>query len=573
MTCCHISIFSSRVWVLLIDAAATPLARDHRVISPLLALMADQVASLRANGVAAASINSTQTRDEKIEIWQQVTRGELKLLYLSPEQLLNGRLLGALQKQPVSMFVVDEAHCVSQWGHDFRPEYRRLDGLRALFPGVPIGAFTATADAPTRAEITDHLLGGDAVLFVQGFDRPNIRIEVAQKDNAKAQLLAFVREFEGTQGIVYCLSRAGVESTADYLNKNGHRALAYHAGMPSDVRIENQEQFLARPDVIMVATIAFGMGIDKPDVRFVMHMDLPSSMEAYYQEMGRAGRDGAAARALMLYGFDNIRARRDMIARSPASAEKKRLDGQRLNALLAFCEAATCRRTVLLRYFGDDHTEPCGNCDTCLNPPALYDGTAQARSALGVIEATGQIFGRTHIKDILLGADTQKIRDARHNGLPYYGAGKEIPAQDWQAIFRQMLAAGLIDVSLEHGSLTILPAGARLLRGEGSVEFVRQKQRVRGKQGARKSAAAQTLDRAQEGLYEHLKGVRLELAREHKVPAYVIFHDAVLASMASHKPQNRDDMLAISGVGPQKFDRFGQTFLDAIAASATVSGA
>jgi len=532
------------------------------VVSPLLALMADQVASLEANGVAAASINSTLSRDEKIKVWNRLTAGELKLLYLSPEQLMNGRLLPALAKQQVAMFVVDEAHCVSQWGHDFRPEYRQLDCLRSLFPDVPIGAFTATADAPTRDEIMGHLLHGDGRLLVQGFDRPNIRIDVAQKDNAKAQLLAFIREFEGRQGIVYCLSRASVERTAEYLNKNGYQALPYHAGMPADIRLANQEQFLARPDVIMVATIAFGMGIDKPDVRFVIHMDLPSSMEAYYQEMGRAGRDGEPARALMLYGFDNIRARREMIANSPASEEKKRLDVQRLNALLSFCEAPACRRNVLLRYFGDNHGEPCGNCDACINPPELYDGTHEAGLVLNAIESTGQMFGRTHIKDILVGANTQKIRDAGHDALSVYGAGKDIDARDWQSIFRQMLAAGLIDVSLQHGSLLIAPSGWALMRGEGTVDFIKQKAR---RQAARKAASRPVVEGVHEGLYEHLKGVRRDLARERGVPAYVIFHDAVLQAMAADQPDSANAMLAISGVGPQKFERFGQAFLDAIA--------
>lgn len=533
------------------------------VVSPLLALMDDQVASLKANGIAADTINSTKSRDEKVAIWHRLTAGELKLLYLSPEQLLNGRLLAALSKQDVAMFVVDEAHCVSQWGHDFRPEYRQLDQLRTMFPHVPIGAFTATADKPTRAEIMEHLLGNEGDLVVQGFDRPNIRIDVQQKNNGNRQLLDFVAEFEGQQGIVYCLSRAKVESTAKFLNEKGYKALPYHAGLPVEVRQENQELFLSRPGIIMVATIAFGMGIDKPDVRFVMHMDLPSSMEAYYQEMGRAGRDGNPARAMMLYGFDNIRVRRDMIASSNASDAKKRSEMQRLNALLAFCEAASCRRNVLLRYFGDEEKPPCGNCDTCLNPPKVYDGTAHAKLALGAIEATGEIYGRGYIVDLLVGAGNAKIQSSGHNRLAEYGQGKALSAPAWQAVFRQMFAAGLIDVDTAYGSLKIRQQGAELMRGTGAVHFVEYS----AAPSRRKSKSAKQPDMAGEDqpLFEHLKETRRVLARAENVPAYVIFHDAVLMAFAALRPTSAEDMLCISGVGPRKVEKYGDAFLEALA--------
>ncbi|WP_262689736.1 DNA helicase RecQ [Kordiimonas aestuarii] len=533
------------------------------VVSPLLALMDDQVASLKANGVAAETINSTRSRDEKIAIWKRLTGGELKLLYMSPEQLMNGRVLSSLTRQHVAMFIVDEAHCVSQWGHDFRPEYRQLNALRETFPGIPIGAFTATADERTRREIMDNLLGNNAEVVVQGFDRPNIRIDVQQKNNASKQLLDFLQDFHGQQGIVYCLSRARVEATAKLLNQKGYKALPYHAGLPADVRQENQELFLSRSGIIMVATIAFGMGIDKPDVRFVMHMDLPSSMEAYYQEMGRAGRDGAPARAMMLYGFDNIRARREMINGSGASEEKKRSEQQRLNALLAFCEAATCRRNVLLRYFGDAEKPPCGHCDTCLYPPDVYDGTPLAKLALGAIDATGEIYGRTYIVDLLVGAGNQKLKASGHDRLEIFGLGRDVSGPEWQNIFRQMLACGLVDVDTTYGSLKIRQAGRAVLHGTEHVQFVKGNAAISRRR--KKVVREQHLSTGDEALFEHLKAVRLELAREENVPAYVIFHDAVLMEFSALKPGNEPEMLAVSGVGPRKVEKYGATFIKAVA--------
>ncbi|WP_417451030.1 DNA helicase RecQ [Kordiimonas sp.] len=536
------------------------------VVSPLLALMDDQVASLKANGVAAETINSTQSRDEKIAIWKRLTAGELKFLYISPEQLMNARVFSSLKKQHVAMFVVDEAHCVSQWGHDFRPEYRQLNALKQAFPDIPVGAFTATADERTRQEILDNLLGGDAAVVVQGFDRPNIRIDVQQKNNANKQLIDFVKEFNGQQGIVYCLSRVRVEATAKLLNQKGYKALPYHAGLPAEVRQENQELFLSRAGIIMVATIAFGMGIDKPDVRFVMHMDLPSSMEAYYQEMGRAGRDGEPARALMLYGFDNIRARRDMINKSVAGDEKKRSELQKLNALLAFCEAATCRRNVLLRYFGDEEKPPCGYCDTCLFPPASYDGTDQAKLALGAIDATGQMFGRTYIIDLLTGAETKKILASGHNGLACFATGRQHSAATWQNIFRQMLASGLIDVDPEYGSLKIRQYGRDIMNNTAAVQFVEQKvPRARPLSSVRSVAQ---IENADQPLFEYLKSTRLKLARAESVPAYVIFNDAVLMELAARQPRNEEELLAISGVGPRKAEKYGAVFLQALASFA-----
>ncbi len=533
------------------------------VVSPLLALMDDQVNALQANGVDAATINSTKSRDEKLAVWDRVTSGKLKLLYLSPEQLLNNRLLPSLQKQDISMFIVDEAHCVSQWGHDFRPEYQRLNILPDMFKGVVIGAFTATADERTRQEIKNTLLGEQSKMVIQGFDRPNIYIEVQQKNNARNQLLNALDKHEGDQGIVYCLSRKSVEKTAEFLRTKGYNALPYHAGMDASVRQNNQELFLGKSDTIIVATIAFGMGIDKPDVRFVIHMDMPSSMEAYYQEIGRAGRDGAPANALMLYGFDNIKVRNDMIMTSGASDAKKSSDRQKLNALISLCETAKCRRNYLLKYFDDPQTQPCGNCDTCLNPPEEFDGTNLATHALMAIRDTRQIFGRGHIIDILTGKENPKIIASNHMSLPSFGAGEQLKLAEWQVILRQMLALDLIYADAEYGSLKITLEGGRVLEGDLTVSL--KKPIILKPTRAKKSSKhIQALEGGDQALYDHLKMVRFDLASENKVPAYIVFQDKVLMQMVLDKPSTPDEMLNINGVGPQKLERFGPAFLDAI---------
>ena len=461
-----------------------------------------------------------------------------------------------------TLFVIDEAHCVAQWGHDFRPDYRRLNVLKERFPTAPIAAFTATADERTRQEINHHLTGGQAQIFIQGFDRPNINIEVQAKENSKQQLLSFLKKHQGQQGIIYCLSRKSVEKTAAMLVQEGFNALAFHAGMSDGDKFTNQERFFAEPDALVVATIAFGMGIDKPDVRFVFHMDLPNSLEAYYQEIGRAGRDGNPAKAVLLYGLDSLMSRRFMIASAPTSDEKKASDYQKLNALLTFCEAATCRRKYLLSYFSELKQEDCQNCDTCLSPPDVYDGTDQALLVLKTIQQTGEFFGQGHIVDVLRGGNTGKIRERQHDQLDTFGQGKNLSLAEWKTIIRQMLAAALMRATVEHNSLNITPKGRAVLKGQEQVQFIKQKKKKTS--AMRSTTMPSSLTEAEGKLYQHLKAVRLELAQEKGRPAFVVFHDRTLQELASQQPKTKQDFLAINGVGEAKFDQYGETFLKAI---------
>jgi len=417
------------------------------VVSPLIALMQDQVAALQLAGVCAEAINSGKERLENVEIWRRVAAGEVSILYLSPERLMTEPMLAAISSLPISLFAVDEAHCISQWGPAFRPEYAGLSRLRKLFPNTPIVALTATADAVTRRDIVDKLLGGNASIFVQGFDRPNIRLGVAFKQDWKSQMLAFLSRHKGKSGIIYCLSRKKTEETATYLVAEGIPALPYHAGIESWQRERNQDRFMAEDGVVMVATIAFGMGIDKPDVRFVLHIDLPSSMEAYYQEFGRAGRDGVLAEALMLYGLGDIRLRRMFIEDEGGNDDRRRQEHKRLDALLAYCEAPTCRRQTLLAYFGEER-QPCGHCDLCLDAPEAVDGTDLARLALNTIHDTGQRFGAVHVVDILIGAKNEKVRKFGHERLDGHGAGKRLGKAAWHSILRQLLAGGHLHLDL-----------------------------------------------------------------------------------------------------------------------------
>ncbi len=533
------------------------------VVTPLIALMKDQVDALQMNGVAAEAINSSITQDKKRDIWHKLNQGEMKLLYISPEKLLSGGFLDVIGDFNPSLFVVDEAHCVAQWGHDFRPDYRRLNILKENFPTLPIAAFTATADERTRREINHHLADGKAKTFIQGFDRPNINIDVRAKDNGRKQLLDFLHDHTGQQGIIYCLSRKSVDQTSALLVKEGYNALPFHAGMGDAVKYHNQERFLTEPDAIMVATIAFGMGIDKPDVRFVFHMDLPNSLEAYYQEIGRAGRDGEPAKAVLLYGIDSLINRRFMIANSPTSDEKKASDYQKLNALLTFCEAATCRRKYLLSYFSEIKNEDCNNCDVCITPPNVYDGTAHSKLALETIKATNEFYGQSHIVEILVGSKAEKITKKGHDNLSVHGQGGDISKSEWKTIIRQMMAADIIRATIEHNSLKMTPKGQAVLEGSEKVQFVKATRKT----GAKATAAKQPLNMGDQdiSLYNLLKKIRLEIAQEIGRPAFVIFHDKALQEIARSKPKNKREFLTINGVGETKFEQYGEIFLEAIA--------
>ena len=441
------------------------------VVSPLVALMEDQVAALRRRNVAAETINSSRSREDNVAAWRRVASGETRLLYLSPERLMTERMLGALEKLPISLIAVDEAHCISQWGPAFRPEYESLSRLRGQFPNIPIAAFTATADEVTRTDVAAKLLGGQAVTHVAGFDRPNIRLSVMPRDNANRQLMGFLADHAGESGIVYCLSRKKADETAGVLVDKGLRALPYHAGMTAEARGANQREFQASPGVIMVATIAFGMGIDKSDVRFVFHTDIPGSIEAYYQEIGRAGRDGLPADACMLYGLDDIRMRRRFIDAEESDDDRKRREHQRLNALIGYCESPDCRRRPLLAYFGEA-TEPCGNCDLCLNPVELVDGAEEARIALNAVIATGQRFGAAHLVDVICGAENEKIIRFGHDRLTVFGAGTSHSAPQWRSIIRQLIAKGYLEIDIGgYGGISTTKAGQALLKGRGEFSF------------------------------------------------------------------------------------------------------
>ena len=535
------------------------------VISPLIALMQDQVQALEQLGVRAAFLNSTQSPGERREVERRLLDGDLDLLYLAPERLPVAAEL--LDRARLALFAIDEAHCVSQWGHDFRPDYLQLSEIGRRWPDVPRVALTATATVETRDEIVTRLGLQQARVFVSSFDRPNIQYRIAPKKNPKAQLLQLIRdEHPGDAGIVYCLSRNSVEATADWLRGQGVDALEYHAGLDGRVRAEHQERFLRQDGVVMVATIAFGMGIDKPDVRFVAHLDLPKSVEGYYQETGRAGRDGEPSTAWLAYGLQDVVQQRRMIADGDGDAQRKRAQTLHLDAMLALCETVECRRRQLLAYFGEP-SEPCGNCDTCLNPPQAYDGTVPAQKLLSTVvrlqRERNQAFGAGHLVDILTGADNERIRRMRHDRLSTYGMGTDLSGTQWRGVVRQLLAQGLLQVRGEYGVLALTDASAGVLRGERQV-LLRTETTAQAARPKR-SASTTDLDDDAQALFQHLRAWRAATAKEQSVPAYVVFPDRTLAAIAERRPASLQALSTISGVGEAKLERYGEAVLAVVA--------
>ena len=527
------------------------------VVSPLIALMRDQVAALRLNGVAAGALNSATPRADAAATHRLLREGRLRLLYISPERLMVPDTLEGLARHRPARFAIDEAHCISQWGHDFRPDYRRLAELSEHFPDAMLSAFTATADAVTRQDIVARLFGGQASIFVAGFDRPNLRIGIAPRRSGARQIDNLLDRHAGRSGIVYTLSRKEAERTAERISSRGRVALPYHAGMDQGDRDRNQDRFLTEEGVVMVATIAFGMGIDKPDIRFVVHANLPSTVEAYYQEIGRAGRDGELAETLMLYGMDDIRIRRLMIDDSDRPDEVKRVDHQRLNALLGLCETAGCRRQALLGYFGEP-CEPCGNCDRCLEPVETVDGTVIAQKALSAVLRTGERFGAEHLIAVLRGEETDKVLQHRHDRLVTFGVGADIDKTLWRSYLRQLVAADVLKIDIGgYGALKPGSRGHAVLKGDESVALHGE---AAGRRRER-SRAIEVPGEVDQTLLGRLKQLRLDIAREKGVPAYVIFHDRSLMDMASRKPRNLDTLAACHGVGAGKLARYGELFL------------
>ncbi|MBN9257729.1 MULTISPECIES: DNA helicase RecQ [unclassified Mesorhizobium] len=536
------------------------------VVSPLVALMQDQVAALRLAGVAADTINSSIDRDANVAAWRRVAAGQTRLLYLAPERLMTERMLEALGRLDVRLIAIDEAHCISQWGPAFRRDYEGLSRLRGIFPDAPIIALTATADETTRNDIEARLFEGGVETLVLGFDRPNIKLGIEPKQDGKRQLLDFVRRHPGSSGIVYCLSRKKTEETAAFLNSNGVTALAYHAGMSKEARDANQNSFMTLSGVVMVATIAFGMGIDKPDVAYVFHTDLPGSLEAYYQEIGRAGRDGRSAEAHMLFGLGDIRMRRMFIEDEDTSVEHKRRSHGRLDTLIGYCETAQCRRQILLGYFGE-RAQPCGNCDNCLNQVERADGGAEARLILDAIAETGERFGAAHVIDVLRGHETDKIVARGHHGLASFGSGMAHKKDFWLSLIRQLVAGGfLMPDPRGHGGLAITDTGHALSDGDVPfhyrVEVRSRSPRGKAGGGGAPAAGAQGRDAA---LLGALKALRLRLAKEREVPAFVIFSDRTLIDMAERQPRDLDQFAEVHGVGAAKLREFGEAFLGAIA--------
>ena len=532
------------------------------VVSPLIALMQDQVDALAEVGVRAAFLNSTQTFDEAMQIERRVRSGDIDLLYVAPERLMTPRCLDLLEAAHIALFAIDEAHCVSQWGHDFRPEYIKLSVLHERFPNVPRIALTATADQQTREEIIHRLQLEDARQFVSSFDRPNIRYQIVEKANGRKQLLDFIEsEHADDAGVVYCLSRKKVEETAEFLKQSGINALPYHAGMDYAKRTANQARFLREDKIVMVATIAFGMGIDKPDVRFVAHLDLPKSIEGYYQETGRAGRDGLPANAWMAYGLQDVVQQRRMISESEADETFKRVLGIKLDAMLGLCETLHCRRVRLLDYFGQHGQQACGNCDICLTPPVSFDGTLMAQKLLSTVYRVEQRFAAGHVLDVLRGIDGERVKQWRHDQLSVFGIGSEYGEAEWRAVLRQVIALGLLSVDHEnYSSLKLTEEAKPVLRGEQKIQLRQYQKPVKPKRtsGSSKSNYVETdLSTEEQGIFDKLRWWRVETARKHNVPAYVIFHDATMREIAKAKPSSLDDLRGVTGVGEKKLETYG----------------
>ena len=542
------------------------------VVSPLIALMQDQVNALQQLGINAAFLNSTLSLEEQQQIVKQLRKGSIEVLYIAPERLIQERSLQLLKQLNIALIAIDEAHCVSQWGHDFRQDYLSLHLLREHFPGVPRMALTATADIRTRQEIVERLQLTNPQRFVSGFDRPNIRYSVQAKTDARKQLIKFIASHRDQAGIVYCMSRKKVEATAEWLSGRGLKALPYHAGLPAELRAHHLERFLREDAVIMVATIAFGMGIDKPDVRFVVHLDLPKSMEAYYQETGRAGRDGEPAEAWMVYGLQDVVRLGQMMDQSRAAEQQKRIERHKLDALLGWCEITECRRNALLGYFNDHQDEPCGNCDVCLNPPDTWDATVAAQKLLSCIYRTGQRFGAGHVVDVLVGKTNPKVKQHRHEELSTFGIGREFSEQKWRSVIRQLLVQGFIKSEVEQfGALHLTEKSRPLLRSELTL-FLRedlpepQLQSTR-RASQRKTGLPKDVSDSDRNLWEALRACRKQLADEHDVPPYVIFHDATLMEMMQYRPNTISELLNITGIGQAKLERYGDEFLEVICAA------
>lgn len=535
------------------------------VVSPLIALMQDQISALKLFGIKADTINSSRNRADNVVAWRRVAGGDVNLLYMSPERLMTQRMIEALRRLPISLFVVDEAHCISQWGPSFRPDYEDLSRLKERFPDVPIAAFTATADEITRRDILTKLFSGGVKSIVLGFDRPNIRLAVMPRVDWRRQVLSFVNDHSGESGIVYCLSRRKTEEVAGFLLENGVPAFPYHAGMDKAARQSNQDAFMTRTGSVIVATIAFGMGIDKPDVRYVLHTDIPATVEAYYQEIGRAGRDGNSADALMLYGLEDIRMRRKFIADDDSDEDHKRRQHKRLDALIAYCETPQCRRMPLLRYFGEE-SRPCGNCDVCIDPPETIDGADLGRKALSIVSDTGERFGAVHIVDVLRGASTKRVKQFGHDKISGFGAGSVVKKEEWKSIIRQLVARGFLEIDMQgFGGLRITEHGQEFLRGEVGFRykkdfFPQSKSRPRDR-----ISLPIAQNHGEDGtLFDKLKELRLRIAQEHRVPAFVIFHDRTLLELAKTRPTSKEQFFRVHGVGSAKLEKFAQPFINLI---------